>query len=233
MTTRTAFFCMLAVLVLCASSFGKIDELRSVVSRKFPQTEGLELACWVVPEEGEGYLSQIIVFQVGDDGRARVLWQSGLDPAYSPEIRFVEEIMVSGLPIALVERQNGAATSQLEHLDRSKLPFIIAHTDGNILDVPVIYRWSGSHFVDDSASHPAYYRQLLSKYKAKLPPDSGGIVSVNLSRIALLSGNRPEAGTILDDALSRERSKGERANKETLKRITEALQGLVAKPRQY
>jgi hypothetical protein len=255
MNIRIAFFRLLTVLLLCVSCFGKTDELRSVVSQSFPKAVGLGSACWVVPEEGEGYLSEIVVFQVDDDGRARVLWQSDLDPAYSPQIRFAEEILVSGVPIALVERQNGAATSQLdiigkvsgrfqrlnqidgfkfevEHLDGSKLPLIIAHTVGNILDIPVIYRWNGSRFVEDSASHPAYYQQLLSEDKAKLPPDSSEIVSVNLSRIALLSGNRPEARTILDDALSRERQKGEGANKETLRSITEALRGLGPESRQ-
>jgi hypothetical protein len=244
-----AFFRLLTALLLCASCHGKTDELRSVVSQSFPKAEGLGIVCWVVPEEDEGYLSQIVVFQVNDDGRPRVLWQSDLDPAYSPQIRFAEEISVSGVPVALVERQNGTATSQLdiigkvsgrfqrlnqingfkfevEHLDGSKLPLVIAHRDGNILDIPAIYRWNGSRFVEDSASHPAHYQQLLSEDKAKLPLDSSGMVSVNLSRIALLSGNRPEAITILDDALSRERQKGDGSNKETLRRVTEALRGL-------
>lgn len=251
MTIRTAFFRLLTVLVLCASCLGKTDELRTVISQKFPRADGLELACWVVPEEGEGYLSQIVVFQVNDDGHARVLWQSGIDPAYSPQIRFVNEILVDGIPLALVERQNGVATSQLdligkmsgrfqrlaqidgfkfevERLDGSQLPFIIAHTDGNVLDIPVIYKWNGSRFVEDSTSHPAYYRQLLSEDKAKLPSDSRGVVLVNLSKIALFSGDRTEAKKILDDALLGERKKGDRANKETLRRITEALHGLGA-----
>ena len=255
MNIRITFFRLLTVLLFCTSCLAKTDELRNVVSESFPKATGLEIACWVVPEEGEGYLSQIVVFQVNNAGRARVLWQSDLDPAYSPQIRFAEEFSVNDVPIALVERQNGAATSQLdiigkvsgrfqrlnridgfkfevEHFDGSKQPLIIAHTDGNILDIPRIYKWNGSRFVEDSESHPAYYRQLLSEDKAKLPPDSSGIVSVNLSRIALLSGNSPEAKTILDKALSRERQKGDGENKETLRRVTEALQDLGAAARQ-
>ena len=253
-TMRSAFSRLLTVFLLCFAPFPSAAESPSVVAQKFPHTEGLEILCWVAPQDGKGYLSQIVIFQADSDEPANVLWQSHLDPAYSPEIRFVEEITASGLPIALVERQNGAATSQLdvvakvsgrfqslaqidgfkfevEHLDGSKLPFIIAHTDGNILDVPVIYRWTGRRFVEDSASHQAYYRQLLSEDKAKLPPNSSGIVLVNLSKVALLSGNRLEARTILNDALSRERSKGDAANKETLRDIREALRSLERGPR--
>ncbi len=249
MNIRSIFTVFLNVLVLCVSCFGKTDELRSVVSQSFPKAEGLQLACWVVPDEGEGYFSQIVVFHVDDDGRAKILWQSELDTAYSPKIQFIEEISPSGIPIALVERQNGATTSQLdvvgkisgrfqrlaqingfkfnvEHVDGSNLPLVIAHTDGNILDIPLIYRWTGSRFVDDSASHPTYYRRLLSEYKAELPSASSGIVMVNLSRIAILSGDRSEARKILENALSSERSKGNAANKETLRDITDALHTL-------
>ena len=240
---------LLTVFLICASCFGNANEPPNLVSRRFPHTEGLEILCWVIPEDGEGFVSQIIVFQAEREGPAKVLWQSTLDPAYSPKIRFLEEIMVSGVPIALVERQNGAATSQLdiigsvagrierllqidgfqfdvEHLDGSELPFVIAHTDGNILDIPVIYRWNGDRFVEDSASHPGYYRRLLSEDKAKLPPNSSGVVLVNLSKIAALSGDRAQARTILNNALSREHSKGDAANKETLRLIREALQEL-------
>ncbi len=246
---RNTLFRLLIMFLLCGICLGKGDELRTVVYQQFPHAEGLEILCWVTPLDGEGFLSQIIVFRVERTGPATVLWQSSLDPAYSPQIRFVEEITISGVPIALVERQNGAATSQLdiigtvsgrfqrlaqldgfkfdvEPLDGAKLPFVIAHTDGNILDIPVVYRWNGSRFVDDSASHPAYYRQLLYQDKTRLPPDSSGIVLVNLSRIAVLAGNRAEARTILDGALSRERDKGSKADKETLRCIAEALQGL-------
>lgn len=251
---RNTLFSLFTVFLLCASCFGTGDELRTVVSQKFPHANDLDILCWVAPVDGEGLVSQIIVFRVERMGPATVLWQSSLDPAYSPQIRFVEEIMVSGVPIALVERQNGAAISQLdiigkapgrfqrllkidgfqfdvEHLEGSKLPFIIAHTDGNILDIPVIYKWNGNHFIEDSASHPEYYRQLLYEDKKKLPPNSSGIVLVNLSRIAVLAGNRSEAKTILDGALSRERGKGDAADKETLRLIIEELHGVAGRSR--
>jgi hypothetical protein len=204
-------------------------------------------------EERAGYLSQIVVFQTDSGGEARLLWQSPLDYAYSPRIQFVPEITVEGVPLALVERQTGAGASQLdvvgkaagrvvrmlridgfkfdvELLDGSKLPFIIAHNDASTLDVPDIYRWNGSGFVQDSASHPDYYRGLLAEDRAKLPTNPSGVVLVNLSRIAVLSGNRTEAKAILDEAFSKERGKGDAANKETLRLITEALHGLAGSP---
>lgn len=144
------------------------------------------------------------------------------------------------LPLALVERQTGAASSQLDvigkaagrivrllqidgfkfdvvPLDESRLPFIIAHTDASVLDVPDIYRWNGDRFVEDSAAHSEYYRQRLGEDKNILPENSSGVVLVNLARIAILSGDETEAKTILTEALSRERSKGAQANAETLR----------------
>ncbi|MGB8525086.1 MAG: hypothetical protein WCD43_19140 [Candidatus Acidiferrales bacterium] len=179
------------------------------------------------------------------------MWQSPIDNSYAPQIRFIEEITAEGLPLALVERQTGAASSQLDvigkaagrivrllqidgfkfdvaHLDGSKLPFIIAHTDASVLDVPDIYRWNGGRFVEDSAAHSDYYRQRLAEDKIALPEDSSGVVLVNLARIAVLSGDRVEAKAILADALSRERSKGGEANEETLRVINRALRALEA-----
>ncbi len=177
------------------------------------------------------------------------MWQSQLENAYSPQIRFIPEIMAQGIPLALIERQTGAASSQLdvvgkaggrfvrlqqldgfqfdvENLDGADLPVIVAHRDASILDVPVIYRWNGSHFVDDSKSHPRFYRLLLVQDKAKLPADTSAVVLVNLSRIAVLSGDPSGARTILADALSREREKGSAANPETLKLISDKLHAL-------
>ena len=92
--------------------------------------------------------------------------------------------------------------------DAADLPVIVAHRDASILDVPAIYRWNGSHFVNDSKSHPNFYRLLLVQDKENLPADTSAVVLVNLSRIAVLSGDPSGARTILADALSRERGKG-------------------------
>ena len=243
-------FRLFAALVFCAACFAGTARGQSVAFQHFPQREDLGILCWTIPEEGAGYLSQIAVFQEGRNGIARLLWQSPLDNSYSPRIRFLPEITVQGLPLAVVERQTGAASSQLdvigksagrfarlleidgfqfdvERLGAGKPPLIIAHTDASILDVPDIYRWNGSRFVEDSASHPDYYRQLLAEDRSKLPANSSGAVLVKLSRIAVLSGDRAAAKTILAGALSRERAKGDAANKETLRLITEELHALT------
>ena len=242
-------FRFLALLACHLACLGKTAEGQIVISRHFPGREGTTVLCWSIPEERAGYQSQIVVFQTDTEGAAKLLWQSPLDNSYAPQIRFMEKITAQGLPLALVERQTGAASSQLdvigkvagrivrllqidgfkfdvEHLEGSKLPFIIAHTDASVLDVPDIYRWNGGRFVQDSAAHPDYYRQRLAEDKSALPDDSSGVVLVNLSRIAVLSGDRAEAKTILKDALSRERSKGDEANEETLRLIDKALRAL-------
>jgi len=251
---RQSAFRLLAVLLFCTACLGRTAEGQTVVLQHFPQREDVSILCWTIPEAGAGYLSQILVVQTDPQGISRLLWQSPLDNSYSPQIRFIPEITVQGLPLALVERQTGAASSQLDvigraagrvvrllqidgfrfdvqRLDGSRLPFLIAHSDASILDVPDIYRWNGSGWVEDSASHADYYRQLLAEDTDKLPANSSGVVLVNLSRIAVLSGDRTRAKTILDDALSRERRKGDAANRETLRLITEAFHALARRSR--
>jgi hypothetical protein len=249
-----SLFRLLALLAFCTICVGRTAESQTVVFQHFPGGGNAGILCWSIPEEGVGYLSQIVVFETGRQGTTRLLWQSPLDNSYAPQIRFVPEIAVEGLPLALVERQTGAASSQLdvigkaagrvvrllqtdgfrfdvERLDGGELPFIIAHRDASILDVPNIYRWNGSRFAEDSASHPDYYRRLLAEDREKLPANPSGVVMVNLSRVALLSGDRTEAKAILDDALSRERSRGDAASKGTLKLINDALRALPRNPR--
>jgi hypothetical protein len=247
---RKGLFRLLALLAFCTVCLGKTAESQTVVLQHFPGRQDVGILCWSIPEERAGYLSQIVVFETDKQGTTRLLWRSPLDNSYSPQIRFIPEIAVHGLPLALVERQTGAASTQLDvigkaagrvvrllqidgfrfdvqRLDGGKLPFIVAHGDASILDVPDIFRWNGSRFVEDSPSHPDYYRQLLAEDREKLPANASGVVLVNLSRIALLSGDRTGAKEILDGALSRERSRGDAANKETLRLITEALRSLA------
>jgi hypothetical protein len=251
---HNSLFYLLALVVFSGVSSGQTADGQIVVSQHFPGRERVGVLCWSIPEEGVGTLSQIVVFETDRQGTTRVLWQSPLDNSYAPQIRFIPEIVAQGLPLSLVQRQTGASESQLdvigktagrigrllqidgfkfdvERLDDVKLPFIIAHMDASILDVPEIYRWNGTSFAKDSSSHPNYYRQLLADDKQKLPEDSSGAVLVNLSRIALLAGDRASAKELLDRALSRERSKGDAANQETLRLIAEALRSLERRSR--
>lgn len=224
-------------------------EVQSVAVQHFPRHEDVGILCWSIPEEGAGFISEIVVFQTGQNGDTKVLWQSRLDNSYSPVIRFMPEISVQGLPLALVEQKTGAGSAELyvigkadgrvvrldhidgfqfdfERLDGGKLPYIIAHRDASILDVPEIFRWKGRKFVEDSASHPGYFRRLLAEDRRKIGTGAAGAVMVKLFRIADLSGDRTEAKKILDDALRRERARGDAANKETLRLILEALRSL-------
>lgn len=241
---------LVMMIALCAACVEKTAECQGIVSEHFPQRQDLTILCWSIPEQADGYLSQIDVLQIDSRTMARLLWQSPLAYAYSPKIRFIEEIRTQDLPLALVERQTGAASSQLdvigkkagrieslleldgfkfdvEHLDGAKLPFIIVHSDASILDVPAIYRWNGVRFVEDSRSHAGYYRDLLAEDRRTLPANSSGVVLVNLSRIAMLAGDRSGARTILTDALASERSKGDDADKDTLRLINQALNALT------
>ena len=251
---RKSLFWRLAPLAFYVLGSGAAAESQTVAFQHFPGRESVGILCWSVPEPGAGYLSQIVVLETDKQGNSKLLWQSPLDNSYAAQVRFIPEIIVQGMPLALVERQTGAASSRLdvigetpaghitrlfrtdgfrfdvEHLDGGELPFLIAHRDASILDVPDIYRWNGRQFAEDSASHPGYYRQLLIDAEEKIPPDSSGIVMVSLSRIAVLSGDQGAARTILEDALSQERNKGQKANQETLRLISNALQSLGPHP---
>ena len=197
--------------------------------------------------------SQIVVFQTDRQGVTKLLWQSELENAYAPQIHFIPKILAQARPLAIVERQTGAASSQLdvigntagrvgrllridgfqfdvESLDGSELPVIIAHGDASVLDVPTIYAWNGSRFVNDSKLHRNFYRQLLAQDKARLPVDASGMVLVNLSKIAELSGDLTEAKAILNDAQSREQKKGSEASAETLRLISERRRALTNGP---
>lgn len=219
---------------------------QGVIFSTFPKHRDIGILCWSVPDQASGYLSGIVVVQTDRDGNSTVLWDSHVDNSYSPQIRVVPEIQVHGLPLVLVKRQTGAASSELDvigktaasfrqlfHVDGfkfdvaplegSKLPSIIAHRDASILDVPHIYRWNGGRFVESSDSHPMYYQKLLTHDKKSLPTNPSAAVLVNLAQIALLSGDRAASTKILDEALVRERNKGPAANPEMLHRIARAL----------
>ena len=173
----------------------------TVVSKHFPERYAVQILCWSVHDEKTGPVSQIVVLQTDREGVAQALWQSPLDDSYSPKIQFLLGVALGGLPVALVERQTGAASSVLDVIGRFKgriqrlqrfdgsdfdlrpldgadRPSLIVHTDVNILDVPEIYRWVGARFIIDSAAHPDFYRQLLQNIY--LPPYLPGL-PVNLA----------------------------------------------------
>src|SRR5271154_2521521 len=109
---------LLILLALCAPCAAKAAECQDIVSEHFPQRQDLTILCWSIPEQADGYLSQIDVLQIDSRGMATLLWKSPLAYAYSPKIRFIEEIKAQGLPLAIIERQTGAASSQLDVIGR-------------------------------------------------------------------------------------------------------------------
>ena len=61
---------------------------------------------------------------------------SQLENAYSPQIRFIPEIMAQGIPLALIERQTGAASSQLDVVGKAEGRFVrLQQLDGFQFDV--------------------------------------------------------------------------------------------------
>jgi hypothetical protein len=225
----------------------------AIATEHFPKHDSVRIVCWSILED-RGPASEIVVFETDAEGRARSLWHSAVDSSYSPRILFLPGITLHGLAVALVERQTGAASSELDvigkfnghigrlqrfdgsefdvrPLDGADHSSLIVHTDVSVLDVPEIYGWNGARLVIDSAAHPEFYRQLLIEDRKNLPSDSAAIVLVNLARIAVLAGDRVAAKQILDNALSAERSKGASADSEALRRIGRELRTLRAPER--
>ena len=223
---------------------------QSVVSQHFPLRRNIGIVCWSIPDQAGGFLSQIVVFATDLNGNSKMLWQSPLDNSYSAQIHFLSEITVQGLPLALVQRETGAASSELDAIgkaaghfsvlfhadgfkfdiapvDGSRRPFIIVHSDAGLLDVPELYRWDGGRFREDSAAHAGYYRELFARDRKTLPSDASAAVLVRLARIAVLAGDRAAAKEILGRALARECSKGRDADPGTLRQIDRAMRSLT------
>ena len=223
----------------------------ALATEHFPDRDNVRIVCWSIRED-IGPVSEIVVFETDAEGRAWPLWHSAIDISYSPKIRFLPGATLHGLAVALVERQNGAASSELDvigkfngHIARlqrfegsefdiqpiqgATLPFLIVHNDVDVLDVPEIYRWNSVRFVRDSAAHPDFYRQILAEDRKTLPLDSAAIVLINLARIAVLASDQAAARQILEGARSSELSKGALANAETLRLVSQALGAILVK----
>lgn len=202
---------------------------QQTIFERFPEHAEFGVLCWTVPGGQSGSISQILILRTTAAGAPELLWQSALDSSYSPRVRFMPQIRVHGTSLAFVERQTGAGSFEVDiigksaagftrlfhadgfrfdliPLDGSKLPVIIAHRDASILDVPRIYRWNGSRFVDDSFTHPSYYRKLLGEDRKAVPADASAPVLINLSRIALLAGEPTAARRLLREAHAKQRS---------------------------
>ena len=92
---------------------------QSVVSQHFPLRRNIGIVCWSIPDQAGGFLSQIVVFATDLNGNSKMLWQSPLDNSYSAQIHFLSEITVQGLPLALVQRETGAASSELDAIGKA------------------------------------------------------------------------------------------------------------------
>ncbi len=223
----------------------------ALATEQFPDRDNVRIVCWSI-SENTGPVSEIVVLETDAEGRAWPLWRSAMDSSYSPKIWFLPGTTLHGLAVALVERQTGAASSELDvvgkfngHIARlqrfdgsefevrplegADFSSLIVHTDVSVLDVPEIYRWNGTRLVIDSAAHPDFYGRLLTEDRKSLPSDSAAIVLVNLARIAVLANDQEAARQILERARSAERSKGASANAETLRLISQALSAIRAK----
>ena len=225
-----------------------------MVSRQFPGHPEIKILSWTVPAEELGYVSQVVVLRTAGPGAPVRLWQSSPDLSYRPKVSFLSEIAPHGVPLALVQRQTGAAAAELDvigranghfgrllqidgfrfevqRIGRDRMSSIVAHTDASLLDVPQIYSWSGSHFIDDSAGHPAYYRTLLAQDQKSLPHDTSPAVLLRLSRIAVLAGDPDAARKTLENALARERNRGKAADPDVVRSIMHALSALPPRSR--
>lgn len=215
---------MRKVAVLCSAlwvcvAWAKVASAQELVSRQFPGHPEITILSWTVPAEELGYVSQIVVLRTAGPGAPVRLWQSSPDLSYGPKVSFLSEIAPHGVPLALVQRQTGAAAAELDvigqangrfgrllqidgfrfevqRIGRDRMWSIVAHTDASLLDVPQIYSWSGSHFIDDSAGHPAYSRPEIA------PARHRPAVLLRLSRIAVLAGDSDAARKILEGALA-------------------------------
>lgn len=61
-------FRLLIVVAFCAACAAKTAECQDIVSEHFPQRQDLTIVCWSIPEQADGYLSQVAVLQIDEQG---------------------------------------------------------------------------------------------------------------------------------------------------------------------
>jgi len=173
------------------------------------------LAAWSQPGRNEpGFDSGAIA--VRETGQhTKVVWRLKLPGAYSPKLFDKSEFTYRGRPIVLLQMQFGAAAAEMrvmgvngdrvaelgsieaddfEFTTLKGATYLVAHEDANLLDVPRLYRWTGAGFVDDSANHPEFYRQLANHIRSESDVTKlAKPVQLRFAQIVLLSGEQSGA----------------------------------------
>jgi len=146
------------------------------------------LAAWSQPsKDGPGSDSAVIAI-LGTGKQTKLIWHLKLPGAYSPKLVEKSEFKYRGHPVVVLRVQFGAAASKLfvlgvergrvlqlgsieaddfEYANLSGATYLAAHDDSDVLDVPLLYRWTGLAFVDDSQNHPEFYRELAAEIRNK------------------------------------------------------------------
>jgi hypothetical protein len=144
------------------------DIQKQLLAEPVPGNAHIMVVCWSVEAS-----SQITIYREETVGQPqKLLYQSGVEGGYLPQLRFLQEIHPGGIPLILIQRNWGASISRLEvfgstHGRMSKLgeirgfqfdidrtagkPAIVAHNIENHEDIRTVYRWNGSSFVAAAA----------------------------------------------------------------------------------
>lgn len=188
------------------------QDVSAVLLRELASGQELFIEVWstIRPESNRSVVA--VIRRAGPT--TRVLRRFTINDAYAPTVIVSREFMYNGSPIALVEAQFGAAACTLEafgadggsvrrlasihgaffeFVAESSTPYLLAHEDVNLFDVPRLYRWTGSSFVDDSAKHPDFYRRLVAKIRSERDVEHfAPAVQLRFAELVRLSG---ESGT--------------------------------------
>jgi hypothetical protein len=150
--------------LLCATAARADDVQKDLKAAALPGRPDIKVVCWSV--EGS---SQITIYRDESVRQPpKVLYQSGVEGGYLPEIHFIEDIRPGGMPLILIQRNLGASIARLEIFGlkhgritkiseiegfqfdierRNDKPVIFAHTMDDHVHMRTEYRWNGRGFL--------------------------------------------------------------------------------------
>ncbi len=195
--------------------------------------------------------SQILVYDTKQSGSPRLISQSQTEELYGVRIEFPNDWQYHGQPVALVIRQAGAAAevADVVRLDDGKVKpierwygdrFEVANFDSrsdsvlilhqrtsSIVDVPLIFTWSGAEaetLSQTSEKFPEYYRKVLAELdEPALKEFPGTNYQYGKAQLMSFAGQKQEAKRLLERLLREGRSEGDPEIMQNIKSTLKSL----------
>ncbi len=171
------------------------------------------LAAWSQPSKNGPGFDTAVVAVSGTGKQTKAIWHLKLPGAYSPNLVEKSEFKYQGKTVVLLRVQFGAAAAKMfvlavkrdrvlqlgaieaddfECVNMQGATYLVAHDYSDMLDVPLLYRWTGTAFIDDSQHHPQFYRELAAQIRKESDVTKfAEPAQLGFAQILRLSGEQP------------------------------------------